>query len=122
MTSFSNANPRLTTFIGCFIGYILIGDLSSYEQNSLGNFFELVGQVLLANAAQQALVVNNASPTPNINSREIKSIYNPLFYDEDKLRDILSCFNDNYTKDTLDFILKSIEIMREEIIKIKKES
>lgn len=42
------------------IGYLLIDDLNPAEQNSVGNWFMLVGQVLSTNSAQQQ-VLNNRS-------------------------------------------------------------
>ena len=115
-----NANPKLTTITGCLIGILLIDNLSTTEQNSLGNFFELIGQVLLANASQQALIENQITGNGlNINSKEIKNMYNPLFYDINKLREILKLTTDS---NEYDFIIKSINIMKEELENIKKRN
>lgn len=119
MTRLSDVNPRIATFTGCFIGFVLIGDLTVAEQNSIGNFLELVGQVLLANAAQQSVIESRAqNGSINTNSCEFKSIYDPLFYDIEKLREIIK----NFTQDTssMDTIINSLEKMKEELEKLKK--
>lgn len=46
--------PRTLTLIGFLIGFTLIDDLTAAQQNSLGNFFMLIGQTLEANSGQQA--------------------------------------------------------------------
>ena len=43
-------NSRLLTLTAFLIGYALIDDLSSTEQNALGGFFMLVGQTLSTNS------------------------------------------------------------------------
>ena len=114
------ANPKLTTITGCLIGILLIDNLSTTEQNSLGNFLELVGQVLLANASQQALIETQITGNNiNINSRDTKEKYNPIFYDINKLREILKLTTDS---NEYDFIIKSINIMKEELENIKKRN
>ena len=46
------------------IGILLCDDLTPAEQNSLGNWFMLVGQALCTNSAQQQLL-NNRNKTAN---------------------------------------------------------
>lgn len=43
-------NSRLLTLVAFLIGYALIEDLSSTEQNALGGFFMLIGQTLSTNS------------------------------------------------------------------------
>jgi len=114
-----DANPKLTTLTGCLIGILLIDNLTASEQNSLGNFLELVGQVLLANASQQNLIENQITGTSiNINSKENKEKYNPIFYDINKLREILKITN---TTLEYEYIIKALDIMKEELENIKQE-
>lgn len=47
--------------IGTIIGYLLSVNLTINEQNSLGNWFELVGQIILTFNAQGSL---NIPPSP----------------------------------------------------------
>lgn len=114
-----NANPKLTTITGCLIGILLIDNLSTTEQNSLGNFLELIGQVLLANASQQALIENQITGNAlNINSKKIKNMYNPLFYDTKKLKDLIKECNQSQD---INFLIQTLEIMKNELNEIKKE-
>ena len=39
-------NPRVLTLSAIILGYSLIGDYSANEQNSIGNWFMLIGQIL----------------------------------------------------------------------------
>lgn len=50
------------TITAALLGYILIDDFTPAGQNSLGNWFMLVGQVLTTNASQQQ-VINNFNKT-----------------------------------------------------------
>jgi hypothetical protein len=52
LSNVSSKNYIITAYI---IATILIEDLSVNEQNSLGNFLELIGQIILTNAAQEYL-------------------------------------------------------------------
>lgn len=57
-------NEYELTILGCAIGLILAPTITVNQQNSLGNFFELIGQVLLTINAQ---AVNSQ---PNAPSRQ----------------------------------------------------
>lgn len=60
MNSFlSNINPPTFSLSAIAIGYILSNDLDPSEQNTVGNWFMLIGQVLCTNAAQQQVINNN---------------------------------------------------------------
>lgn len=48
--------PRTLTLIGFLIGFTLIDDLTAAQQNSLGNFFMLIGQTLETSSGQQAVL------------------------------------------------------------------
>lgn len=59
MAKFSpNIDASTFTISAFLIGYLLIDDLDPAEQNSIGNWFMMVGQVLCTNSAQQQ-VLNN---------------------------------------------------------------
>ena len=53
-----NIDASTFTISAFLIGYLLIDDLDPAEQNSIGNWFMMVGQVLCTNSAQQQ-VINN---------------------------------------------------------------
>lgn len=52
------------------IGLLLIDNLTPAEQNSVGNWFMLIGQVLSTNASQQQ-VINNYNNTSNNSNQHI---------------------------------------------------
>ena len=60
----SQVDANSFTISAFIIGYLLIDDLSPAEQNSVGNWFMMVGQVLCTNSAQQQ-VINNQNNTSN---------------------------------------------------------
>ena len=53
---FFDLPPRTLTIIALLLGFLMIDDLNSDQQNSLGNFLELIGQTLETNSAQQQLL------------------------------------------------------------------
>lgn len=66
-------NTRILTLSAIVLGYALISDYSAYEQNSIGNWFMLVGQVLSTNSAfQQTAQEKKKGNTYNINSKQYK--------------------------------------------------
>lgn len=74
---------RLLTISAFTIGYALIDELSSTEQNAVGNYFMLIGQTLCTNSSFNFNVAwNNANinSNNNINEREllnkVKDIFN----------------------------------------------
>ena len=60
----NNISPSNFTLSAYIVSSILIDDLSISEQNSLGNYLELLGQIILTNAAQQQ-VLNNKNNSNN---------------------------------------------------------
>ncbi len=70
----TDINAPTFTLSAVVIGFLLIDDLSPSEQNSVGNWFMMVGQVLCTNASQQQVLNNN---TNNNNSPHIVNDINP---------------------------------------------
>lgn len=64
MNLIPNIPAKQFTLSAIIIGYILIDDLNPAEQNTLGNWFMLIGQILCTNSAQQQ-VINNRNGTSN---------------------------------------------------------
>lgn len=58
------------TLSAIIVGYILLNKSTPAEQNSLGNWFMLVGQVLCTNSAQQQ-VLNNRNQTSDKTNEHI---------------------------------------------------
>ena len=114
-----NTNPRYSTILGFILGLILIDDLSVDEQNALGDWLMLIAQTIITNANSQNVIESRIkNKTLNINSREVKSIYNPVIYNIDKIKEIVKVLypNDNINlKDLSDYI----ESIKSKIDKIK---
>lgn len=60
-----NLPQKPLTLVALLFGLILIDDLTPNEQNSLGNFIMLVGQVLETSAAQGQLLRSRTQSTTN---------------------------------------------------------
>lgn len=71
----SNIDASTFTISAFLIGYLLLDDLDPAEQNSVGNWFMMIGQVLCTNSAQQQ-VLNNKN---NNNNNPIIDGYNSAF-------------------------------------------
>lgn len=116
-----NTNPRYSTSLAFILGLILVDNLNSAEQNTIGNWIILLGQTILTNAASQNIIESRILGTRiNINSKEVKSFYNPFYYDINKAKDIINKLYPN-NKSDLDLILKSIDELRTKIEQIKKD-
>lgn len=59
-----NIDAGTFTISAFLIGYLLLDDLDPAEQNSIGNWFMMIGQVLCTNSAQQQ-VINNRNNNDN---------------------------------------------------------
>lgn len=59
--------PRTLCIVAVVIGLIMVDDLTAAEQNSLGNFIILIGQVLETNSAQQAVYDSRQQAKTNQN-------------------------------------------------------
>lgn len=82
-------SPVEVASFGSLIGILLIPSLTQNEQNSLGNFLELIGQVLLSSASQAELI------NPSLDEKEFinfKSTYNQ------DIKFILELINKNLKK------------------------
>ena len=70
MSLIPNVQARSFTLSAFIIGYILIDEATPAEQNSLGNWFMLIGQVLCTNSAQQQ-VINNRTGKSNSGNKHV---------------------------------------------------
>lgn len=71
----SNINPKEFTISACIIGYLLIDNFNANEQNAIGNWLMLVGQVLETNASQlQVIQGNNQNNNVNNQNNDIENI------------------------------------------------
>ena len=107
-----NINPQSFAFLACLVGSALSGDFDAYEQSSIGNWLMLVGEFMLAAAAQQQLIEARLENfNININSREHKS--GGSFYQNNGKS------NQNQ-RNEVDFLLNAIKKLQEELEALKK--
>ncbi len=115
-----NTNPRYSTSISFILGLLLVDSLTAPEQNMLGNWIILMGQTILTNAASQNIIESRISGNIfNINSKEVKCIYNPPVYDIKKIKEIIKQIypNSNNDVDKLNDMIKDLQKKIEELKK-----
>lgn len=105
---FQNINPELFVAISGILGEIISGNIPFNVQNALGNWFELLGQVILTYNAQQQYFqggpgrcfspqnynVNNQFCNTNQNSTQNNKQNTQDSSTEAKLEKLESCIND----------------------------
>ena len=116
-----NINPKITTSLSFILGLLLISDLDTAEQNMLGNFIYLIGQTILTNASSQHLVeVKIHGDRMNLNSKEVKKVYNPIIYDMKKIRKIVKELYPNSSEE-IELLSKAINDLQNKINLLKKD-
>lgn len=116
-----NINPRYSTSISFILGLLLIDSLDTSEQNMLGNWIILLGQTILTNAASQNLIESRIQGEKiNINSKKIKSIYDPIIYDINKIKQIINNVYPNNTAD-INVLSNAIKELNDKINQLKKD-
>ena len=109
-----NIHPTTYNLIAVAVALVLVGDLNANEQNSLGNWFMLLGQYLATNAAQQQLIESRIENSNiNINSRKSKSGGGPYTTDN-------NVSNQNQ-RGEVDFLLNSIDKIYRELNDMKDD-
>ena len=112
-----NTNPKYSTIFAFILGIILIDDLNTNEQNMLGEWIMLIAQTIVTNANSQNIIESRLQNNNiNINSKEIKSIYNPFIYNIDKLKSIV---NNLYPDCNIDVLSNYLKDIKEKLDKIK---
>lgn len=113
-TSFPpNIDPHVFSLLAVGVAYALVGNYNANEQNSIGNWLELVGQYMLTHAAQQQLIesrIENANI--NINSQNHKQNGNP-FTDNNQGK------SNQTQRPEVDFLMDAIKKIQEELNNIK---
>lgn len=108
-------HPTTYNFLAIAIGLVLVGDLNANEQNSLGNWFLLLGQYLATNAAQQQLIeARIENNNININSKKSKSGNGPFTTDSNK--------SNQSQRNEVEFLLDAIDKIYEELNNIKNNN
>ena len=117
-----NTNPIYSTRIGFMLGLVLVDSLTAPEQNMLGNWIILIGQTILTNAASQNIIESRITGgIININSKEVKCLYNPVIYDIEKIRKIIK---DVYpsSNNEVDILKKAIDELNKKLDQLKKNN
>ena len=110
-------NPKVSSAICLLIGYLLMDDLTSNEQNVLGNWLMLISQLLITTSASQALIERRVQgPVMNINSKEVKSLYNPIKYNIETLREILNEIYPGQMSQVFENLKKEYQVWKTNII------
>ena len=106
-------HPTTYNLIAIAIALVLIDDLNANEQNSLGNWFLLLGQYLATNAAQQQLIESRIENSNiNINSKKNKSGFGP--YDE-------SNKSNQNQRPEVEFLLDAVQKITKELEELKNK-
>lgn len=117
-----NTNPRYSTTVGFILGLVLVDNLTAPEQNMLGNWIILIGQTILTNAASQNIIESRISGgIININSKEVKCIYNPIIYDINKIRKIIKDVYPSSNRD-IDVLKRAIDELNKKLDELKKDN
>ncbi len=115
-----NTNPRYSTTVGFILGLVLVDSLTAPEQNMLGNWIILIGQTILTNAASQNIIESRINGgIININSKEVKCLYNPVIYDIEKIRKIIREVYPSSNSD-IDVLKKAIDELNKKLDELKK--
>ena len=121
MDDIFNLNPLYSTLIATIIGFALIDDFTVAEQNAIGNWLILSGQVVLSNAAAQAVVEQRASGNIiNINSKSHKENYCPFKYDVQIMREILKKTNPKHSNNAISLLERTVAALEKEIKELKE--
>ena len=117
-----NTNPRYSTTVGFILGLVLVDNLTAPEQNMLGNWIILIGQTILTNAASQNIIESRISGgIININSKEVKCIYNPIIYDMNKIRKIIKDVYPSSNRE-IDVLKRAIDELNKKLDELKKDN
>lgn len=96
--------------------------MNANEQNAIAGWFLLLGQILQTNSAQQILLQARATGgAVNLNSKNAKNLYNPLFYDINKLSEVLKITTPTENDKTIDLLQRTINNLQKQINDIKNE-
>jgi len=85
------------TLIATLVAFLISPNLSINEQNSLGNFFEQMGQTLLTIAAQNQTVKHKAKQISTMSNNHIDDLHKEIYRIKEELYQLRidSLMNDN---------------------------
>lgn len=89
MSLLPNTNPTIFTGSACVIGLLLMDELNASEQNALGNWLILLGQVLETNSAYlQLLSSRNKTDSDECNVDPYKMFENLVCALQEELKNM----------------------------------
>ncbi len=97
MNLIPDTNPKLFSLSAVVVGYLLIDDLTANEQNALGNWLMLVGQLVSTNAYYAAVVAERKNN--NLNNKK----------------------NNMSDGDTIKMLEKMLRVLEREVNELKKD-
>ena len=92
-----NTTPELFSLSAVIVGYLLIDDMTANEQNALGNWLMLVGQLVSTNAYYAAVVAERKNN--NLNNKK----------------------NNMSDGDTIKMLEKMLRVLEREVNELKKD-
>lgn len=84
MSFFFSLSPQQAALLATLIGLILADDLDLDEQNALGNFLQAIGQTIIVNAGQAAVIQADEKDKDEIKCR-LKALKEEIEILENKL-------------------------------------
>lgn len=111
MSVLPNVDAKAYSLSAIIVGYLLIDQSTPAEQNALGGWFMLVGQLLSTNSAQQQLL-NNRHGTSNSLNRHVVN--------DDNLNNDSESNNQSDIEKQIVMMQKVINAMQQEINNLKK--
>lgn len=76
MSFLSNINANEFTTTAFIVGILLCENLNANEQNAIGNWFELLGQVLETNSAQEQVIQSSSANAQKVDIENLKKAIN----------------------------------------------
>ncbi len=83
-----NTDPNIFAFTAAIIGAIVSDDFNAQELNSIGNWFELLGQYFLTYAAQKQLIMSRQNNNNNSQPQDIDYVLKAIKKIEAELKEL----------------------------------
>lgn len=125
-----NVPPKLFTLSAIAVGYLLIDDTTSNEQNALGNWLMLTAQVLCTNAFYKQVQTERGIDNSNTATSQNQSSYNEYnksnsyrqdqsFFSKVNQHNMKSNCSGDSDSDTIEMLQKMVDTIQKEINNLK---
>ena len=115
---FQDLNPEFFIVMGALIGDVLAGKLPFNVQNAVGNWLELVGQIMLTYNAQQQYFESGPGNYYNLSNKNTSNSNCPNNSNTDTTNNSKEL---DKLKDNIDKLTKEIEELKKDLERMKKE-